>query len=149
MSATDPAAPDPALLGRLAQLLDSYARFTGESLGSPEALVEAPFVVLAHGIEQPPVLWYGNRRALALWKMSFAEFTCMPSHRTAEADLRQVREQLLRDVRQHGVSRDYTGVRVASDGTRFAIERATVWNILDSREQLVGQAATFASARPL
>jgi len=149
MSTADPAAPDPVLRDRLAQLLDSYVHFTGKALCAPEALFEAPFVVLAHGIERPPVLWYGNRRALELWKMSFEDFTRMPSYRTAEADLREVREQLLREVREHGISHDYTGVRVASDGTRFAIEGATVWNVLDAEGQLVGQAATFASARPL
>lgn len=147
--AADPAQPGPALRARLTELLDSYRQHTGRSLCGLDELYQAPFAVLAHGTEQPPVLWYGNQRALDLWKMSFADFTCMPSLRTAEPDRRDERERLLREVRERGICLDYTGVRVASDGGRFRIEKAAVWNVLGAEGRVVGQAAMCATVVPL
>ncbi len=68
-------------------LLDSYAHWTGrellDRLGSPEAharaLFAAPFVVASHGTEDDPMLNYGNRMALELWEMTWAQFTRTPS----------------------------------------------------------------------
>lgn len=76
--------------GRL--LLDSYAQWTGrellDRLGSPEAqartLFAAPFVVASHGTEDDPMLNYGNRMALELWEMTWAQFTRTPSRLTAD-----------------------------------------------------------------
>lgn len=128
---------------RLVALLDSYTRWTHSALATPESLFDAPAVVLAHGVETPPILWYGNRRALELWEMSFAEFTQMPSYRTAEPDCRQARETLLREVEQKGFSTGYRGVRISRSGRRFEIDQATVFNIVDGSGQHIGQAATF------
>lgn len=130
---------------RLLALLSSYERLTGESLGTPESLWEAPFALLSHGTQDPPVFWYGNQTALRLWERSFEEFTRMPSRETAEADAREVRERLLSQVREHGITRQYTGVRISKSGKRFLIENATVWNVTDDEGRLLGQAATFAS----
>ena len=44
---------------------------------------------------------------------------------------------------------DYSGVRISRTGRRFLIERATVWNLTDDRDQLCGQAATFHEWRYL
>ena len=145
----DPLVHDPSLRPKLAALCASYERLTGESLGTPETVFLAPFVLLAHGTQDPPILWYGNARALELWRMSFADFTRMPSRQTAEPDLREVRERLLAQVREKGIITDYTGVRIASDGTRFLIERATVWNITAQDGSALGQAAMFRSTSPL
>jgi hypothetical protein len=140
-------APIPHDDPRLLALLRSYERYTGASLCAPEALFDAPFVVLSHGTEDPPILWYGNRAALALWERSFEDFVRMPSRETAEADLREVRERLLAEVRERGFSADYTGVRISSTGRRFVIERAFVWNVLDEHGARIGQAATFRAYR--
>ena len=135
--------------GRIGALLRSYEHFLGIPLCEPASLFEAPFVVLAHGTETPPLLFYGNRRALQLWEMDWEAFTGMPSLRTAEADLREDRARLLDDVARRGFSSDYRGVRISSTGRRFEISGATVWNILDASGERIGQAATFQDYRPL
>ena len=38
---------------------------------------------------------------------------------------------------------DYQGIRIATTGERFLIERAIVWNVMNDQDQQVGQAATF------
>ena len=129
---------------RILHMLLSYERFFGQPLASPNELFEAPFAVLAHGIEPSPILFYGNRLALELWEMDFDTFTQMPSLRTAEPDLREGRAALLDEVARSGFSRGYRGARVSSTGRRFEILHAKVWNILDPRGVRLGQAATFA-----
>ncbi len=134
---------------RLLALLHSYTHFTGATLCTPEELFDAPFVVLAHGVEVPPILFYGNQRALDLCEMSFDAFTRMPSLRTAEPDRREAREVLLADVARRGYSTGYRGVRISSTGKRFEIEQAMVWNIIAEDGECVGQAAMFKTFRAL
>ncbi|MBX9759791.1 MAG: MEKHLA domain-containing protein [Beijerinckiaceae bacterium] len=132
-------------------LLRSFARVVGRDLlpsGDSEAenaraLFEAPFVVLSHGLQDDPVLNYGNRQALTLWEMSFAELTRMPSRVTAEPMLREERERLLAIAAQKGFIDDYAGVRISATGRRFRIENAIIWNVTDETGARVGQAATF------
>lgn len=107
------------------------------------ALYEAPFVLLSHGLEADPVLNYGNAAALALWEMSFADFTRMPSRVTAEPMLREERDRLLAIVAAKGFIDDYAGVRISASGRRFRIENAIVWNVTDAHGARRGQAATF------
>jgi hypothetical protein len=93
----------------------SYAHFTGRKLIGDhdsdaelaQALDEAPFVLVSHGTEADPVLNYGNATALALWEMSWAEFTQTPSRLTAEAPNREERARLLAAVTAHGFINDY------------------------------------------
>ncbi|GAA3404451.1 MEKHLA domain-containing protein [Paenibacillus hodogayensis] len=132
-------------------LLDSYRKTTGRELLAvvpdeplAEQLDEAPFVILSHGTESDPVLNYGNRLALALWETDRDTFTSMPSRLTAEPMLREGRERLLEQVRLHGYSDRYAGVRIALTGRRFRIENATVWNLTDAEGRYAGQAATFS-----
>jgi hypothetical protein len=134
---------------RIRALLDSHERLLGRPLCTAAELFEAPFVVLAHGTESPPLLFYGNRRALSLWEMAWDTFTSMPSHRTAEPDLREDRARVLADVQQHGFTTGYSGVRISATGRRFAIRDATVWNILEPSGRRIGQAAAFDRAHPL
>lgn len=134
---------------RVRALLDSHERLLGRPLCAPEALFDAPFVVLAHGTESPPRLFYGNRRALSLWEMGWDAFTAMPSYRTAEPDVREDRARLLADVARRGFSTGYSGVRISATGRRFEIRDATVWNILDGSGRRIGQAATFDRGHPL
>ena len=134
---------------RLRCLLDSYARFAGRPLCAAEELFEADFVVLSHGLQDPPILWYGNRAALQLWERSWAEFTRMPSRETAEPDAREVRAQFLAEVAAKGFTSGYTGVRVSKSGQRFLIRDAFVWNVLDAEGRRLGQAATFHQTESL
>jgi hypothetical protein len=137
---------------RQAQLLvRNYKHFTGRDLlpmnlsplEFPERLFEAPFVLLSHGTEADPVLNYGNRAALALWEMSWDEFTRLPSRLTAEAPEREERARLLAAVSKRGFIEDYSGVRLSRTGRRFKIARATIWNLILPEGAHYGQAAMF------
>lgn len=132
-------------------LLRSYQALTGRHLLDPtlpplvaaKLLFHAPFVVLSHDTAPDPILNYGNLVALELFALSWGAFTAMPSRFTAEASIRAERERLLAEVAARGYLNDYAGVRIASTGARFLIERATVWNLSDDGNQRCGQAATF------
>ncbi len=134
-------------------LVRSYLHFTGrkliEDLGAgadlAQALDEAPFVLVSHGTEADPVLNYGNATALALWEMSWAEFTQTPSRLTAEAPNREEHARLLAAVTANGFIDNYSGVRISKTGRRFRITQATVWNLLTEDGLPCGQAASFQS----
>lgn len=133
---------------RLPLIADSYRRRTGRSLvlagdDLAAALWWAPRVVVAHGVEDDPVFFYGNRRALELFELDFAAFTRLPSRYSAEPLARSERARLLRRVDRDGFIDDYAGVRISSTGRRFRIEQATVWNLVDDAGRNQGQAATF------
>lgn len=141
----------PFLIHHTARLLRSFRHWTGRDLiptaGPPEELAQRlfgePFVVVSHGTEEDPVLNYGNRAALALWEMSWEEFTKTPSRLTAEPMNRDERARLLSEVTRNGFTEDYRGVRISRTGRRFRVERATVWNLLNEQDHYCGQAATF------
>ncbi len=128
----------------------SLKHWTGRALlGTPtaelaEKIFHAPFVLVSHGTQADPVLNYGNAAALALWEMSWDELTRTPSRLTAEAPNREERARLLAAVTAKGFIDDYSGVRIAKTGRRFRIAQATVWNLLDERENYSGQAAMFS-----
>ncbi|HEX5364606.1 MAG TPA: MEKHLA domain-containing protein [Gallionella sp.] len=169
---------DPALDERLRLIVDSYRRLTGKELLDPQAatfvgaasaamaslhdggiaaeaaptkqaLWEAPRAIVAHGTEDDPVFFYGNRLALELFDMDFAAFTRLPSRYSAEPLERAERARLLERVTQRGYVDDYAGVRIGASGKRFTINAATVWNLLDEAGKLHGQAATFSDWQPL
>ncbi len=142
---------NPLLINHVQRLLHSYQRWTGRELipaaGSKEeraeALFHAPFVVLSHGIQEDPVLNYGNQMALTLWEMTWDDFTNMPSRLTAEPVNREERARLLAQVKHQGYTDAYRGVRISRSGRHFLVERAMVWNIVDASGRYAGQAATF------
>jgi hypothetical protein len=139
---------------RVAVILDSFRRLTGQALIEPSAdparaLWRAGCVVLAHGNEADPIFFYGNRRALDLFELRAADLLRRPSRLSAEALLREERAALLERVQRDGYIVDYCGVRIASSGRRFRIERAIVWTLLDERGSNLGQAATFSEWTPL
>lgn len=107
-------------------------------------IFDAPFVVLSHGPGGDPILSYGNRAALELFELSWAELTRLPSRLTAETLERDERARLLARVSAQGYIDDYAGVRVSRKGRRFRIEGATVWNLVDDEGRYRGQAASFA-----
>jgi hypothetical protein len=133
-------------------LLDSFLRWTGRDLlirtGTPDAqaqaLFAAPFVVVSHDTQADPHLNYGNRQALDLWELSWAQLTSTPSRLTAEPMNRDERASMLAVAEKQGYYSGYRGIRISSTGKRFLVEDATVWNVVDSRGIRVGQAATFA-----
>ncbi len=133
-------------------LLDSYALWlktelisrNGTSLQQAERLFTSPFVVVSHGLENDPILNYGNQAALDLWEMEWDQLTNTPSRLTAEPDNREERARMLERAKTHGYITDYRGIRISGSGRRFLVERATVWNVQDQDGSRLGQAATFS-----
>ncbi|OGS90068.1 MAG: MEKHLA domain-containing protein [Gallionellales bacterium GWA2_59_43] len=143
---------------RLRLIVESYRRLTGKPLLDAEpsddtalrlALWNAPRAIVAHGTEDDPVFFYGNRLALELFEMNFATFARLPSRYSAEPLAREARAQLLERVTRQGYVDDYSGVRIAASGKRFMIDAATVWNLLDETGIHRGQAAAFSDWRML
>ncbi|MFM7207322.1 MAG: MEKHLA domain-containing protein [Planctomycetaceae bacterium] len=144
-------------MSRARLIIDSYAEIVGRPLvdgeGSDiaraERLYRAPFVVVAHGLGDDPLLSYGNDAALQLWHMEADVLLRTPSRMTAEPVHREERARLLERTRREGFVDDYAGVRISRAGRRFRIERATVWNLVDAGGELHGQAAMFTTWTPL
>ncbi|MEO0456890.1 MAG: MEKHLA domain-containing protein [Cyanobacteria bacterium P01_A01_bin.114] len=145
-------APDNDFLAEHVTLLrDSYRHLLGRDLISSalsalegaKAIFEAPFIVVSHDASADPIFTYGNRAALELFEMSWAEFTSLPSRYSAEPMNRESRSQLLKAVSQQGFAENYSGVRISKTGRRFLIKQVTVWNLLDERHEYKGQAATY------
>ncbi|PZO41737.1 MAG: MEKHLA domain-containing protein [Pseudanabaena frigida] len=141
------------LLQHVQLLMYSFHHWTGDTLlalpnyQSPveisNALFNADFVVVSHGTQADPILNYGNQKALDLWKMDWHTLTTTPSRYTAEPIERSEREQLLAQAKSQGYISNYRGIRIASNGDRFYIDRAIIWNVVDKAGNLRGQAATF------
>lgn len=147
----EPSAANDHLAGHVRLLRRSLRRLAGLEICDPSlndsdaarAIFEAPFAVVSHGTEADPVFNYGNRSALELFEMTWAEFTALPSRRSAEAPDRDERARLLAEVDRRGFIRDYAGVRISKSGRRFRITGATVWNLAGESGEPLGQAATF------
>lgn len=145
---SEPNAGNDYLAAHVSNLLRSYHSLTGKHLiasGSDAAkqAYEAPFVLLSHDGADNPLLTYGNLTAQKLFSMDWKKLVGMPSQKTTEAPVRAEREQLLHRVTERGFIDDYSGIRIAADGRRFMIHKATVWNVSDSQGIRIGQAATF------
>ncbi len=138
-------------------MLDSFRRFvgreliprTGDAAEDARLIFEATFVVVSHGTQDDPVLNYGNQTALTLWEMDIPTLTSTPSRLTAEPMHRDERAQLMTRAARDGFVDDYRGIRISSTGRRFLIEQAIVWNLVDTADNRVGQAATFSEWKPL
>lgn len=139
------------------RLLRSYRTLTGRDLlpaaATPAAtahtLYHARFVVLAHDAAADPTFVYANLAAQRLFEMPWRDIVGMPSRYSAEAVNRDERQRLLERVARDGYIDDYQGVRISSTGKRFAIRRATVWNISDDVGRIIGQAASFSEWKPI
>lgn len=103
----------------------------------------ASFVLLAHNGTDDPIFNYANRTALSLFEMSWEEFTNMPSKYSAESDERDKRDKFLADVAENGYSKNYSGIRISKTGKRFEIKNVILWNVYDSENNRIGQAALF------
>ena len=132
-------------------LCNSYQRYTGQplivqppdNLPLIELLFSAPFALVSHGIEKDPIFNFGNLTALSLFEMSLEDFVQIPSRLSAEPMNQRERQRLLERVTQFGFIDDYSGIRISSQGRRFRIQKATVWNLMDPDESYRGQAAVF------
>ncbi|GJL54804.1 MAG: MEKHLA domain-containing protein [Nitrospirales bacterium] len=133
-------------------LLDSYRHWlakelidrTGTFLEQAVRLSKSSMVVVSHGLEDDPILNYGNCAALALWEMDWEQLVQTPSRLTAEPINRAERADMLRRAESHGYIDDYRGVRISKTGKRFLVEEAIVWNVVDAQGIKHGQAATFS-----
>jgi len=126
-------------------LMRSYARLLGKPLAeSPQAIVDASFVVVSHGTEDDPIFNFGNQAALNLFELEFETFTQLPSRKSAESLERAARQRLLDRVTRFGFIDDYEGIRISSTGKRFLVRNAVVWNVNDDDGNYCGQAATFS-----
>ena len=148
----------PPLLSRLEALERGHRQAFGRPLlaGDPDRhlplraqeLFAASEVVLAHdgadpGLDPGPRLIYANRAALRLWRRDWAEMVGMPSRLTAEPEQRRVRSQALTQALQSGGIRNYSGIRVDSQGRRFQISGARIWSLIEADGTRCGQAAAF------
>jgi PAS domain-containing protein len=148
---TGPAASPP--LPALSDILmASYQHFVGRPLlppGIPDTdrarwlYEDAPFCVLAHSTDADPRFVYANRAAQARFEYSWEEFLALPSRLSAEAHVRAERERLLDAVARNGFTSGYSGLRVTKSGRRFWLEDGVVWQLVDARGAVHGQAATF------
>lgn len=133
-------------------LLNNYARLLkqelilreGTQLEQAACLFKSTFVVASHGLQDDPILSYGNQAALDLWEMNWEQFTQTPSRLTSEPVNREERARMLAQAKTYGYISDYRGIRISRSGKRFLVERATVWNIHKSDGTPLGQAATFS-----
>jgi MEKHLA domain len=107
------------------------------------ALWNAPRAIVAHGTENDPIFFYGNRLALQLFEMDLDEFVRLPSRLSAEPLAQGARAKLLEQVLRQGYVDNYSGMRIARSGKRFMIEDGTVWNLVDETGLRQGQAAVF------
>ena len=137
-------------------LFDSYARVVGEPLAhthlTGEALAAAlwrmPQVLVSHGMGEDPLFNYGNAAALALFEMTWEQFTGTPSRASAETANQAARAKVMAEVAERGYTTGYRGLRISRTGRRFWIEDTTIWNVLDVDGRYCGQAATFARWTP-
>jgi len=146
-----------AFLQRQTQLLlQSYQHWTRVPLIPPSAhsvqdLINFVYPVASHIAGDDPQFNYANHSALALFKMRDDEFLGLPSRYSAEPMVREQRAAFLAEVTANGFVENYSGVRIAKDGSRFLIEQATVWNVVDITEpkDILGQAVVIKKWTPL
>jgi len=147
--------PSPAndyLVEHCSHLQRSFQHWTGRDLVdsalSPaeqaKTLFNAPFALVSADTAADPVYNYGNRTALALFEMTWAELTVMPGRQSAEPVNQEERDRLLAEVAAKGFVEHYDGIRISKNGRRFIIQDVTVWNLLDAAGKHYGQAAMFA-----
>jgi hypothetical protein len=139
------------LVNHVTLLRRSYRHWTRRGLVDPRMidldaaryLFTAPFAVVSHNTAPDPLFNYANRTALSLFGMTWEELTACPSRLSAERDNREARDELLKDVAEHGFVEGYRGIRIGRHGRRFEIEDAVIWNLRDDRGIVCGQAACF------
>jgi hypothetical protein len=143
----------PEVIQHSKRILKSYASITGITLFDETysdeyqsyLLYYAPYVVVSHGIQSDPVFNYANLTAQQLWHIDWKSFVQLPSRFSVEPDRIEDRARLLAEAAKNGFINNYSGVRIASTGTRFRIEKVLLWNLPDEVNQKIGQVALFRS----
>ena len=137
-------------------IIDSYKKLTGNELiehqsnkNIGELLYRAPIVVLAHDNQLEPIFFYGNLRAQEVFEMGWLDLVNLPSKNSAEPINQTERKILLEQVNQKGFIDNYSGIRISKTGKRFEIKNAIVWNLFDSSQKYIGQAAAFKNIEPI
>ncbi len=138
-------------------VLDSHARRvgtelvprTGDAHADAKALHDLDAVVLSHDGGADPHFVYANAAACELWRMPMHDIVGMASRLSAPPDQRDERASMLSAAAaaDNGVLHGYSGIRVASDGTLFVIEDATLWTV-DDYATGPGQAVVFRTWHP-
>ena len=132
----------------------AWAGDQGSHAGSNQLLLAQELfatdtVVLAHDgapLDQGegPRLIYANRAALQLWRRDWATMVGLPSSRTAEPAERAARQQALSSAQRQQAIANYSGIRIDSQGRRFAITGARIWTLGEASGHPCGQAAAFS-----
>ncbi len=142
----------PEIIQHIQYLLNSYELLVGNPLfertGNPVEEAQRIWnhpdrILVSHGTEAEPILNFGNQIALKRWEMTWEELTSTPSKKTAETDLREAREKMLKDVAEKGFCENYNGVRISKTGKRFWIRNTVIWNVFDEAGKPIGQGASF------
>ena len=146
---------DPVLDERLRLIVESLPAADWQAAASPDvprisralraAVWNAPFAIVAHGTEDDPIFFYGNRFALQLFEMNFEEFARLPSRLSAEPLAQEARVKSAGESGGQGYIDGYSGMRIASSGRRFMITARTIWNLVDEAGVHHGQAAVFVA----
>lgn len=166
LSISDPNDSNSYLAAHIQLICQSFQRVVGQPFPTPpsieswanpafvaseasnaafaKALYHAPFVVVSHNTAADPIFNYGNQVALDLFELTWAEFTALPSRKSAEPPNREERSHLLHAVTTQGYAQGYQGIRISKTGKRFRIEDVTVWNLLDATGTYHGQAAIYS-----
>jgi hypothetical protein len=142
---------DERVVGWCSLLSKSFNLFVGRPLitGKPTSKVLADkiynmeLVVLSHRFEDVPRFCFANAAAQKLFGYSWDEFDGMDSRLSAKEDAQSDREALLADAHFSGYVDNYSGTRIAKDGSCFQITDVTFWDIYDESCSKVGQAAAF------
>ena len=150
-----PEADNDYLVNHVGILLESYERLIGQPLLIPlyspaataRAIFNADFAVLSSGTEPEPLFNYANQTALSLFEFDWYSLTKLPARESAEPVHQSTRAKLMQQVQETGFIQDYAGIRISASGRRFMIEGATVWNVIDAKGMIHGQAATFSHWR--
>lgn len=106
-------------------------------------LFEASQVIVSHDTQADPIFNYANRCALQLWPTNWNSFIQLPSRLSAEPMHREARDRMLAQLETQGFVDNYAGIRISSQGRRFHIKQAIIWNVIDDTGRHIGQAATF------
>ncbi|HEY8400884.1 MAG TPA: MEKHLA domain-containing protein [Cytophagaceae bacterium] len=141
----------PAVIQHCKLIANSYHYWTKKQLFADatndlelsKSIYYAPFIVVSHGTEKDPIFNYANLTAQNLWKLSWEEFTKLPSRLSAEPIEEARRNQLLEEGRNRGVTYLEKGIRISKEGKRFYIKDVVLFNLLGDNKEYLGQGAIY------
>lgn len=133
------------LMAHSFQSLLGYPLLNSDNLA--QDLFYAPFVLLSHNTKPDPIFNYANQQGLELFELTWQELIVLPSRASAETMNQAEREHIMNQVRQHGFTTGYKGIRISKTGKRFEILNAIIWNLIDKNGNYQGQAACLKEWR--